>query len=243
MKLRSFILLLGLCFAPAGVSQAETDSSRASDVRPLIELYTSQACLLCPGANQQFAEFAQENDVVALTFPVGYWDYLGWKDTFAQPNFSDRQMAFNEAMGRRGPYTPQVIFQGVDHCSATKKRSMSRKARRATADVKASQIGMRYDGQMVHLDTTVDDAELWLVEFAPGMTETTPEGGVNRGKPMVYYNRALNLTRMDVSQSREIEAPCPSSCVAILQREGHGDVLSNAVFQPNSDTDTQPISG
>jgi len=57
----------------------------------LVELYTSQGCSACPRANRLLGELSHEPDVLALTFAVGYWDYLGWIDTFARPEFADRQ--------------------------------------------------------------------------------------------------------------------------------------------------------
>ena len=37
------------------------------------------------------------DDVVALSLSVDYWDYLGWKDTLANPKFSERQRAYAKA--------------------------------------------------------------------------------------------------------------------------------------------------
>ena len=59
------------------------------------------------------ADLAARKDVLALTFPVDYWDYLGWKDTFAQPQFSARQRAYMKAAGLRDVYTPQVVVDGA----------------------------------------------------------------------------------------------------------------------------------
>ena len=93
----SFLAAVACCLAPTG--QADT----ATGTHPVVmELYTSQSCSMCPKANEQFADFAETHDVIALTFPVDYWDYLGWRDTFAKPAFSDRQRNYNAAMGRRG---------------------------------------------------------------------------------------------------------------------------------------------
>ena len=57
----------------------------------VIELYTSQGCSSCPPADELAEKYAQDPDLVVLTLPVTYWDYLGWKDTFAQKKFTSRQ--------------------------------------------------------------------------------------------------------------------------------------------------------
>ena len=59
----------------------------------VVELFTAQGCSSCGKANQVAAELAKQDGVLALTYSVDYWDYLGWKDTFAKPVFAERQRA------------------------------------------------------------------------------------------------------------------------------------------------------
>src|SRR6478752_1786152 len=79
----------------------------------LVELYTAQGCASCGEANAYVAKLAERKDVLALTFPVDYWDYLGWADTFAKPEFADRQKAYVAKLSLREPYTPQVVVDGL----------------------------------------------------------------------------------------------------------------------------------
>jgi hypothetical protein len=59
-------------------------------VRPpvVVELFTAQGCSSCIKANELVSELSERPDVLALTFAVDYWDYMGWPDTFAQPAFT-----------------------------------------------------------------------------------------------------------------------------------------------------------
>ena len=57
----------------------------------VIELFQSQGCSSCPPANASLIQFSQRSDVLALNFAVTYWDRLGWKDTFATPQYTQRQ--------------------------------------------------------------------------------------------------------------------------------------------------------
>src|ERR687884_289212 len=82
----------------------------------VVELFTSQGCSSCPPADAMLGELARRPDVIALSLPVDYWDYLGWKDTLAQPAFSARQRAYAGARGDRQVYTPQVIVNGATPC-------------------------------------------------------------------------------------------------------------------------------
>ena len=60
----------------------------------VLELFTSQGCSSCPPAEAVIGKVADRPDVIALTFSVTYWDHLGWKDTFARPEFTERQVAY-----------------------------------------------------------------------------------------------------------------------------------------------------
>ena len=77
----------GVVFAIALVA---SDAAQAQPV--VVELFTSQGCSSCPPANASLAAISNRPDVLALSFGVTYWDYLGWKDTFAKPEFTQRQV-------------------------------------------------------------------------------------------------------------------------------------------------------
>jgi len=85
----------------------------SSKVNHVIELFTSQGCSFCPRADQLLAAMAREPDVVAVSLPVDYWDFIGWRDTLASPAFTARQKAYAAAHGEGQVYTPQVIVNGV----------------------------------------------------------------------------------------------------------------------------------
>ena len=57
-------------------------------------------------------EFAKHPDVLALNFAVDYWDWLGWKDTFARHEYTERQYAYARALGDAGVYTPEIVVNG-----------------------------------------------------------------------------------------------------------------------------------
>ena len=84
----------------------------------LVELYTSEGCSSCPPADQWLSGLANEgftsDKVVPLAFHVDYWDYIGWKDPYASPKFTDRQRQVVEAGRAMFAYTPQVLFNGID---------------------------------------------------------------------------------------------------------------------------------
>src|SRR5579871_2732445 len=84
----------------------------AAEPKPVVELFTSQGCSSCPPADRVLGELAREGRVIALSLPVDYWDYLGWKDTLAQHTNSMRQRGYASDRGGR-VYTPQVVVNGA----------------------------------------------------------------------------------------------------------------------------------
>ncbi|HEX5126339.1 MAG TPA: DUF1223 domain-containing protein, partial [Rhodocyclaceae bacterium] len=50
--------------------------------------------------------------LVPLAFHVDYWDYIGWKDRFADPRFGERQRAQVMRAGSRLIVTPQIFLNG-----------------------------------------------------------------------------------------------------------------------------------
>ena len=84
----------------------------------LIELYTSEGCSSCPPADRWLTRLKQSDrlwkDFVPVAFHVDYWDYIGWEDRFAKPEFTDRQYQYAMEGGSRFVYTPGVFRNGED---------------------------------------------------------------------------------------------------------------------------------
>ena len=122
--------------------------------RCVVELFTSQGCSSCPPADRLLAEFARDPDVVALSFPIDYWDYIGWKDTFASPTFTARQKAYAAARDRRNVYTPQVVVDGVTDAVGSDRNEIDgailSAARRS--DVLSVPIALRESDGILHID-------------------------------------------------------------------------------------------
>lgn len=100
-------------FVPA---QAEQEN-RAAVEPVVVELFTSQGCSSCPPADALLKQIAQRPEVLALAMHVDYWDYIGWKDSFASPVHTNRQKGYAQIGGRRMIYTPQMIVMGQQDVS------------------------------------------------------------------------------------------------------------------------------
>ncbi|QJR14083.1 DUF1223 domain-containing protein [Usitatibacter palustris] len=95
------------------IAGAECTVKSGPSTNVLVELYTSEGCSSCPPADRWFSALGSPR-VIPISFHVAYWDYLGWRDRFAQSGFTDRQRALARATNASSVYTPQVVVAGRD---------------------------------------------------------------------------------------------------------------------------------
>src|SRR5438128_7402078 len=99
-------------------------SSAQAEPRAVVELFTSQGCSSCPAADKLLGELAADPSLVVISVPIDYWDYLGWKDTLADPRNTARQKAYAHARGDGQIYTPQVVVNGSLHALGSDKAAI-----------------------------------------------------------------------------------------------------------------------
>src|ERR1700722_19208978 len=87
-------------------------SAAAAPSPTVVELYQSQGCSSCPPADANVNALADRPDLLVLSFGVTYWDNLGWKDTFADPAYTQRQWDYAHGMHHDEVATPQVVIDG-----------------------------------------------------------------------------------------------------------------------------------
>jgi hypothetical protein len=232
LKLAPLPALLFACvlILPAGAS------AKATGHRPVVvELFTSQGCSACTTANALVADLAERGDVLALTFPVDYWDYLGWKDTFAKPDFSARQRAYQKALGLREVYTPQLMVDGaaqVGKASPAKASTLIKaaaKAHRPPPEMRISRGRLTIGPGRF----PAGGADVWLVRYEGQPQETAVKDGENRGVTVIYRNVVRELTRLGAwsGQARAYALPDESAddadlkSAVLLQAKASGRIL------------------
>ena len=84
----------------------------------LIELYTSEGCSSCPPADRWLSQFKTSTqlwqDFVPVAYHVDYWDYIGWKDRFADPSHAARQRQHAAVGNLDNVYTPGFVVDGME---------------------------------------------------------------------------------------------------------------------------------
>lgn len=186
--MKRFCLTLGLL---AGLTQ--NGFAASADQPAVVELFTSQGCSSCPPANANLRALADRPDVLALSFSVTYWDHLGWKDTFARPEFTQRQVDYEKPLGEDGPFTPQIVVDG-DSDTVGNERGAIEKLIAASHRDHSPVLQLADD--KVHVGAAPKrSAQVWLVRYDPRLQEVPIGAGENSGVTLPHRNvvRALTL--------------------------------------------------
>jgi len=219
--------------------------------RPLavVELFTSQGCTSCPPADALLAELAQTGDVVALAYHVDYWDYLGWRDTLANPDNTARQYEYSNAFGSRSVYTPQAVVNGRLHVNGADRAALDEAIDSAAkASALPVDVDLSYEGDTVVIETGSGsvpggEAHVMLVYFNPA-TEVEITRGRNKGRSFTFWNSVSRFHSAGVWHGNEARYEMPMSeitkkgaggCAVIIQavtRDGlPGAILGAAIMR------------
>ncbi len=229
-----------------------TPSARADQRLTVVELFTSQGCPACPAADALLAELSRQPGILALSFHVDYWDYIGWVDPFANEVFSQRQQRYLEQLKLPYVYTPQMVVDGKLHASGNRPKQVMSNIESAH-DFEQGRVAVAVtrisDGQ-VRIQIPGSDAlyrgeaDIMLVRFdEKHVTEVTR--GENRGKTLTNLNvvRLLrpvadwNGEAVDmVMRLQDIGGAEPAYCAIYVQERGQGRILGAAVvdMRPHS---------
>lgn len=190
--------LLGAALMLTSVVHAQASEAQAP--RAVIELFTSQGCSSCPPADAMVFALAQDDDVIALTLHVDYWDYLGWHDTLARPAFSDRQRDYAQSRGDRGVFTPQMVVNGQEACIGSDEQALSASLSKATREHARLPVPIRVTRDETDLTIALEGdypggADLYLVMVEPQISVTI-ERGENKGREAHYANVVRGISHV-----------------------------------------------
>ncbi len=233
-------LVCGLTFclalALANPTRAEADSRKV-----VVELFTSQGCSSCPPADANLAALAQRGDIIAISYHVDYWDYLGWRDTFAQAAFSERQRSYSRANSSWRVYTPQVVVGGAYQTVGSDVAAVDALVKAAQNTSRPSP-SLRFQKQPHAMEvhaTGVDGyqgtgATVWLATVSPKASAKI-ERGENEGREIEYANVVRTLvpigrwTGQSLTLTFAIDPVLEAAgdvCLIFLQDNDSGHILT-----------------
>lgn len=228
--------------------------SAEANVRPraVVELFTSQGCSSCPPADHLLGQFAADRSLVALTYNVTIWDYLGWRDTLGAREHTDRQKAYAEARGDRRIYTPQALINGVHHAVGSDRREIESAMRRGatgmarhvlSVPVQISSRGSGYIATIGAWDRPDPLPATRLVAISVERERAVAiDRGENRGRAVTYHNivRGLKDVAAWTGAAATVDLPATTEpgldCAVLVQAVGEtgrgpGAILGAAFFK------------
>ena len=246
MRSWALLTLAGLA-GLLGPAEAGAQASATSvQVKAVYELFTSQGCATCTAADEVLASLAKRDDVIALTLPVDYWDYLGWRDTLARPEFTVRQKAYAKVLGDGMVYTPQAIVSGIANVNGNNADKVERAIDKTAKLFAASRVPIvlsAADGRLT-IDVasapdgvTSKEATVWVAAIA-GSVKVPILRGENQGRTIVYSNVVRAMVPVGTWSGKEMVVQLDrrsfmlgtADRVAVLLQQGHGGPIVGAAI-------------
>jgi hypothetical protein len=180
-----------------------TSPAGAAGVRNVVELFTSQGCSSCPPADRILSRLARDPGTLALSFPVDYWDYIGWKDTLATPSYTARQKAYALASGKGAVYTPQAIVNGLADAVGSDLEAIEEAEGETVKRAGVLSVPLTVVERNGKIDVSVgaagaaspQSAGVYLLALASSRTVTV-QRGENAGSTLTYSNVVRAMTKI-----------------------------------------------
>jgi hypothetical protein len=247
MRSWAILTLAGLAGLFGSTGAGAQASATSAQIKAVYELFTSQGCSSCPAADELLGRLAKRDDVIALTLPVDYWDYLGWRDTLARPEFTTRQKAYAKALGDGMVYTPQAVVSGLAHVNGSSMDKVDQVIERTAKLFAASRVPIKLsatDGRLL-IDVAsapeggaAKEATVWLATVASSMKVPILRGE-NQGRTIVYSNVVRALMPVGTWSGKEMVVQLDrrsfmygnaDRCAVFLQQGYGGPIVGAAML-------------
>ena len=215
-------------------------TSSAGETRGIVELFTSQGCSSCPPADAVLQEYAKRQDIIALSFHVDYWDYLGWRDSFSNAEFTARQRHYASSRGDDQVYTPQAVINGQVHIVGSSSSGieaalgeMELAQMTPFVEIRAAVRGEKLEVRVGPSPAPGRAADILLAVVQPSATVRIGRGE-NAGRTVIYRNVVRSLTKIGAWDGRAVslaqplrhtESTAELAYVVLLQQSSTGPIL------------------
>ena len=224
-----------------------TSASPTSAPKAVVELFTSQGCSSCPAADELLGRLAKRDDIIALSFSVDVWDYLGWHDTLASPKFTERQRTYASGRGGGAIYTPQAIVNGIAHMNGAEETTITRAIEKTGKTIAPMLVPIslsKEDGKLVieagaaPAGVQPKDATLWLAVIAKSV-DVEIKRGENQGRTITYNNVVRELIPIGMWNGKPMTVrlqrdsfmrPGTERCAVLLQQGKAGPIVGAALM-------------
>ena len=217
-NIASFAIMLTSCSVPAAANDAAHPT--------VVELFQSQGCSSCPPAIANINDIADRPEVLALTFAVTYWDQLGWKDTFAKPEFTNRERDYANA-GTSAFATPQTVINGRTTVNGGNRAELVAAIRKANRGLGGPPISYANGKAIIGKAAAARAATVWLVRYDARDLKVPIRAGENGGRTLSHRNVVRSLVPIGTWQGNSIAIAVPpvrdvNLRTAILVQSGKG---------------------
>lgn len=230
--MRFALTLLILGFFPIFLLMSLSVKAKPTISSPVVvELFTSQSCSSCPPADKLLGELAQNDNVIALSCHVTYWNHLHWKDTLSQQFCTDRQRSYVSAMKKRTAYTPQMVINGRHDVVGNRSWQANDTIKKAAKEVVP--IKVNYASNKLQIDLPSIESgnyKITLITYSDNHTQSIPSGE-NRGRTVHYTNPVTDLIDLGAwdggAKSLTYDAVNSNGyAVLVHQNHGHGVIVA-----------------
>ena len=258
LKRRQGVAVLTISLAAAAVGLAPLTMAAATGdapahtapIKTVIELFTSQGCSSCPPADALLATLARRDDVLAITLPVDYWDYIGWKDTLASPRNTARQRAYAVSLGSNQVFTPQAVVNGLAYAVGSNETEVEKAieataagfaARRVPVTFEAGRDSFRIAAGAAPAGVEIKHATIWLVVMQRA-AQVAIRKGENAGRTITYTNVVHEMVpigvwdpgtpaNVTIAASSYLFEPERDDLAVVLQEGDAGPIVGAAWLQ------------
>ncbi len=227
---RSAAFLIGL-FSAGPFSAGLAVAGDIAEPKGVVELFTSQGCASCPPADATLKKLVEQGDVIALSYHVDYWNYLGWTDTLSSKENTERQYGYAHAFNRSGVYTPQAVVNGRDHLIGTDLAAINQKmdgmksaGQGLTVPVKAAMNGEEID---INIGPGTGKADIVIAYFTK-KEKVEVEKGENTGKQMEYWHSVYDVQTVGMWDGKDMKITVPARTMGKGKKDGCAILLQSS---------------
>ena len=240
MSRKTALLLISIC--TISLSFTSKHQKSVTDGFAVIELFTSEGCSSCPPADALVARIEKENQdkpVYILSYHVDYWDRLGWKDTFSNRIFSQRQNQYAKWLNLSSVYTPQIVVNGSREFVGSEEKTLRSAITSSLSEKGKAKLAISISGQSI-IDYQINQStlgyNLLLALITPNASNKI-ERGENKGKTLSHVQIVRSLENFSLNGKEKGSVNLlttkgiqqgSTEIIALLQNEKTGKITAAA---------------